>query len=313
MANLIQYAAIFQQELDKAAVEGATSGWMEINSALVKYEGGATVKIPRLDMDGLADYDRKGGGFVEGNVDFGYDDMTMTQDRGRLFTFDEHDVDETGFLLTAPRVMGEFQRTKVVPEIDAYRYSTIATGAMAKDKASYAYTPAEGTLLSKLYYDIAAVQEIVGADTPLIITMPTAIAAMFDLNDKLSRTVNPTEFAQGDIKLQVKALNGMHPIIRVGSARMKTAYNWFDGKTAGQEKGGFKPKEDALDINWIICPKTAALAVSKTAKMRIFDPETYQKSRSWAVDYRKYHDCWVTENKWPSFLVNIKQAKPSGG
>ena len=51
--NTIQTAAVIQSELDKAAVEQATSGWMEVNSSLVKYNGGSEVKIPELSMDGL--------------------------------------------------------------------------------------------------------------------------------------------------------------------------------------------------------------------------------------------------------------------
>ena len=43
--NTIQTAAVIQSELDKAAVEQATSGWMEVNSNLVKYNGGSEVKI----------------------------------------------------------------------------------------------------------------------------------------------------------------------------------------------------------------------------------------------------------------------------
>lgn len=126
--NTIQTAAVIQSELDKAAVEQATSGWMEVNSSLVKYNGGSEVKIPELSMDGLADYDRQNG-FVAGGVNFKYQTKTMTQDRGRSFSFDENAVDETNFALTAATVMGEFQRTKVIPEIDAYRYSTIARPA----------------------------------------------------------------------------------------------------------------------------------------------------------------------------------------
>lgn len=122
--NTIETATIIQSELDKAAVEQATSGWMEVNEKLVKYTGGAEVKIPSLDMDGMADYDRTNG-FVQGSVNFQYETKKMTQDRGRSFSFDENDVDETNFVLTASTVMGEFQRTKVVPEIDAYRYSTM--------------------------------------------------------------------------------------------------------------------------------------------------------------------------------------------
>lgn len=39
--NTIETATIIQSELDKAAVEQATSGWMEVNEKLVKYTGGA--------------------------------------------------------------------------------------------------------------------------------------------------------------------------------------------------------------------------------------------------------------------------------
>ena len=46
--NTIETATIIQSELDKAAVEQATSGWMEVNEKLVKYTGGAEVKIPSL-------------------------------------------------------------------------------------------------------------------------------------------------------------------------------------------------------------------------------------------------------------------------
>lgn len=308
MANTFQYAAIFQAELDKAAVEQATSGWMELNDKLVKYNGGAEVKIPKMDMDGLADYDRQSG-FVEGSVDLTWQTKTMTMDRGRQFTFDEQEVNDTNFVLTASSVMGEFQRTKVVPEIDAYRYSTLAALAAAKDRAVYGYTPEESTILKKLYADLAAVQDVVGDDTPLIVTMATPVAALFDMNSTLSKSIGVTDFKQGDITMKVKSINGQHPLIRVGSGRLKTSYVFNDGTTSGQVKGGFSPADDAQDINWIICPRSAPIAVSRTDKVRIFDPETYQKKRAWAVDYRKYHDLWVLDNQLPAVLVNIRQAK----
>ena len=291
MANNLQYATIFQTELDKAAKEQATSGWMELNDKLVKYNGGSEVKIPMLDMDGLADYDRQTG-FVEGSVDLTWQTKKMTMDRGRQFTFDEQEVNDTNFVLTASSVMGEFQRTKVVPEIDAY-----------------GYTPEEATILKKLYADLASIQDEVGDDTPLVITMSTQVAALFDMNTTLARSVSPADFRQGDITLKVKSLNGQHPIIRVGSGRLKTSYQFNDGTTENQVKGGFTPADDAQDINWIICPRSAPIAVSRTDKVRIFDPETYQKKRAWAVDYRKYHDLWVLDNKMNTILVNIKQAK----
>lgn len=310
--NTIETATIIQSELDKAAVEQSTSGWMEVNESLVKYHGGAEVKIPSLDMDGLADYDRKNG-FTEGSVDFKYQTKTMTMDRGRSFSFDENDVDETNFALTAAAVMGEFQRTKVVPEIDAYRYSKLATACIDGKRASGGYTADEATVLQKLYYDIAAVQEVVGTNTPLIITINSLVHTMLSMSEKLSRKLDVTDFKQGDITFKVKSLDGMHPLIPVGGDRLKTEYLFKDGKTTGQEAGGFEPTEGSKSINWIITPQKAPIAVSKTDKMRIFDPETNQKARAWAMDYRKFHDLWVTDKKILQCFVNLKEALPQEG
>lgn len=314
MANNIQYATIFQKELDKAMVEGATSGWMELNEGLIQYQGGRDIKIPSIDMDGLGDYQ---DGFPEGSVSLKYETKTMEMDRGRQFLLPETDVEDTGFLLSASTVMGEFQRTKVIPEVDAYRYSSVAASAIAHNKASGGYTPSETDLLKKLYYDIAQVQDVVG-DVPLVITMSTMAAAIMDMTTAISKKLDVVDFKQGNINLRVTALNGEHPIIRVGSGRLKTEYTFYDGRTASdgaeqnptpnQKVGGFAPTKTAKDINWIICPKNAPIAVSRTDKMRIFDPETYQKSRSWAIDYRKFHDLWMKENAFSAIFANIKQA-----
>ena len=302
MPNSLQYASVFQSELDKAAVELATSGWMEPNSSLIRYTGGKTVKVPQIVMDGLADYNN---GFVDGDVTLTWQDLTFAMDRGRRFSLDEHEVNDTNFVATASQVMGEFQRTRVVPEIDAYRYSKIAAGAIANKRASGEY------ILSKLYYDVAAVQDAVGNDTPLVITMSTLVAAILDTSSEISKKLDVVDFGQGGVTLKVSALNGEHPIRRVGSGRLKSAYIFSDGKTEGQKTGGFAPAENALDVNWIICPRTVPIAVSRTDKVRIFDPEINQTARSWMIDYRKYHDLWITNNKWPQVWVNCKQALPA--
>ncbi len=306
MPNLIEQAQILQQELDKAAVGQLTSGWMELNADLVKYVGGREIKIPKLTLSGLADYSREDG-FKRGAVNLSYQTKEMTQDRGRSFTFDEHDVDETNFVLTASRVIGEFQRVHVVPEIDAYRYSKIATGAIAKGRASGGYTADADTLLSTLYADIARVQDEVGDDVPLVITMSRKVATLLDTSKEIAKQINVSDFKQGDLNLKVKTLDGDYPIIRPSSSRMKTSYVFKTGE-AGQEAGGFEADSEAKDINWIISTRVAPIAVSKTDKSRIFDPETYQKGRMWATDYRKYHDLWVPDNKWAGIFVNIKQA-----
>lgn len=187
---------------------------MEPNSSLIRYTGGKTVKVPQIVMDGLADYNN---GFVDGDVTLTWQDLTFAMDRGRRFSLDEHEVNDTNFVATASQVMGEFQRTRVVPEIDAYRYSKIAAGAIANKRASGEYTPSADDILSKLYYDVAAVQDAVGNDTPLVITMSTLVAAILDTSSEISKKLDVVDFGQGGVTLKVSALNGEHPIRRVGS------------------------------------------------------------------------------------------------
>ena len=76
--------------------------------------------------------------------------------------------------------------------------------------------------------------------------------------------------------------------------------------TSGEEDGGFQPTADAKDINWIITVKNVPIAVSKTDVTRIFDPMTNQNANAWKIDYRKYHDIWITENGMEGILVSVK-------
>lgn len=305
MPNVLEYAKIFQQELDKQVVAQATSGWMEANAGLVKYNGGNEVKIPKIDMDGLGDYDRAKG-FVEGAVTLEYETKTLTQDRGRTFMLDRMDVDESNFVATAANVMGEFQRTLVVPEIDAYRYSSISAQAIAAGSARGGYAPDADTILSEIKKDINDIYDVAG-EIPLVITVSMPVWAIISNSTEIMKVLSVIDFSRGEVKTKVRGIDE-NPIIPVPSARMKTKYQFLDGKTSGQEKGGFTPAADAKNINWIICPRTAPIAVSKTDKIRIFEPDTNQKADAWKIDYRKYHDLWVKENQLVAIRVNIKEA-----
>ena len=309
MANTIAYADVLQRELDNAATVDLTSGWMEPNSAFVKYNGGKEVKIADIAMDGLADYNRATG-FVDGDITLAFKTYEMTQDRGRSFTLDEADADESGFVLTMASAMGYWQKEQVIPEIDAYRYSKIATLCEGANLAVYGYTPAKETILEKLKNDIAAVQEVVGDSVPLIISMSMSAKTVLETASDIEKHIDISDFEQGNISLKVKTLDG-NIIKPVPSSRMKTKFVFNDGTTSGQEAGGFKASDDAQNINWIITPRTAPIAVSKIDKMRIFDPETNQKARAWKADYRRYHDLWIPSNKLKTCFVNIKEAKKS--
>lgn len=301
--NTMAYAAIFMEELDHQLVEGSTTGWMEENAGQVQYNGGAEVKIPKVTMSGLGNYDRDGG-FVKGAVSVTYETKEMTQDRGRTFQLDAMDVDETNFAAMAGNVMGEFQRTKVIPEIDAYRYSKIAELAEAKGKTKK-YQPAVGSIFENLMTDLNAVRDLAGECEDIVIAMNAKTAGLLDLEKGGTNILQGGTFTQGSLELKVKEIDGC-PIIRVPSARFQTKFKFLDGVTNAE--GGFTADETAKEINWMILVKHVPVAVSKTDVTRIFDPMTNQNANAWKIDYRKYHDLWIMDNGMDGIMVSINEA-----
>lgn len=75
--NTIQTAAVIQSELDKAAVEQATSGWMEVNSNLVKYNGGSEVKMLKADL--LVSTGKETSSVTRGDTTISYRDPSASR------------------------------------------------------------------------------------------------------------------------------------------------------------------------------------------------------------------------------------------
>ncbi|MEA5084361.1 MAG: hypothetical protein VB018_09425 [Lachnospiraceae bacterium] len=307
MGNVLEFAKLFETNLDLLAVQTLKTGFMDANAGQVRYTGGNEIKVPKMSVQGLGDYSRTGG-YVDGSVTLEYQTLTMTQDRGRKFLLDAMDVDEANFIPTASAVMSEFQRTKLVPEIDAYRISKLATTAMgvADDKqVEYGYTVAAATIINKIKTAIKTIREAgYDGELDILATYDTVGAVEEAALGKLTAM----SFAQGGINTQVPQIDGC-PLIAVPSNRMYTAITLYDGSTTGQEAGGFIKGTTAKSINFLVVARTSPIAVTKQDKMRIFTPDTYQKANAWSLDYRRYHEIWVLDNKKNSLFVNIKEAK----
>ncbi len=303
--NTLAAATIFMQQLDQIAVQDAVTGWMDANSGQVQYNGGKEVKIPKMTVQGLGTYDRDTG-YVQGGVTLSYETREMTQDRGRKFQLDPMDINESNFIPTAAAVMAEFQRTYVIPEIDAYRISKIASETITANKAGmieYGYTPgaASTSALRKIKEGIKAIRSLYNG--PLVChATPDFI---MELELELAGKITAVTFSQGGINTSVPAVDGV-PVISTPSNRMYTAITLNDGKTSSQEGGGYAKGSKAKDINFFICPRTTPIAVTKQDVMRIFDPLTNQKLNAWQIDYRRFHDLWVLDNKLDSIYLNIK-------
>lgn len=311
MATYAENAAVIQKTLDTEAQKSLSTGWMDRNAGRVKYSGGKEIKIPVVNVDGMADYDRANG-FVEGDVTLTYETKTMSQDRGRGFTLDEADVDESNYAIEVSNVMGEFQREHVIPEIDAYRISTIATNVLDTKEAGmieYGYVPgtANTSALRKVYEAIKAVREQ-GYDG--MIAFQVSSNFVTELKLELANRLQFMEVIQGGITIRVPSIDG-NPIYETTSNRMVSAITTYDGTSSGQKKGGWIKAEGALNVELIAIPMIAPMAVTKLDNFRIFDPQTYQKANAWHADYRRYHDLWITDKRIKQTYTIFSSANPA--
>ena len=305
--NTLATATLFQKTLDTIAIHDAVTGWMDANAGQVIYNGGAEVKIPKMSVQGMGDYDRDTG-YVQGSVTLDYETRTMTQDRGRKFQLDAMDINENNFVTTASSVMGMFQREHVIPEIDAYRLSNLATQAIGYQSGAlveYGYTAAEGTVLRKIKEGIKAIRDN-GYQGPLVIHATSEVVLELEL--AMANKITAVDYAKGGIVTKVPAVYGV-PIIETPANRMYTAITIYDGVSDGQQAGGYAKGDTAKQINFMIMPRTTPIAITKQDKMKIFTPDQNQDADAWKMNYRRFHDIWVLDNRLNSIWVNVKEAK----
>lgn len=304
--NTIALAQKMTTELDKAIVQKSVTGFLTDNAMRAKFVGAGTVLIPDVELQGLGDYDRDTGA-PQGSITLKTTSYTLTNERGRSFVLDEQDADESGVPGLAGQIMGEFVRTKVIPEIDAYVLSKLATTATTNNMT------VTGTLTNgsfKLFNDACLkVWAALGYDEQLVAFVNDAFYADLMSTSELTRRITISDFKRGDIYTKVQSINGV-AILPAPSARMKTSFTFYDGKTdnsasggVNQKIGGFVPASSANDVGLIVMPKRAASLVKKTDKVRIFSPEVNQDMQAWKFDYRLYYDLIIKDSMKKSIVT----------
>lgn len=287
--NTLEFCEKLTGELDKLFVQGPVTGFFTDNVLRSKFVGAKTVLLPEMELSGLGDYDRDTG-FIKGTVTVSNQPYTLKMDRARSFQLDREDEDETGIAGLAGQVLGEFVRTKVVPEVDAYCLSKLAGLAVTK---GHTVSGAPDTEAVKMFHEAcAAVQNEIGFDEPLVCFVNPTMWTAIQNSPELSRQLTVNEFQKGDIVTEVKSINGV-AILPVADGRMKSAYNFFDGATSGEEAGGFVPEASAQNVGLIVMPKRGASLVKKTERVRTFAPDQNQAADAYKFDYRTYYDLIV--------------------
>lgn len=290
--NLESISIKMTDELDKAVVQKPVTGFMADNNLRGKFVGTKTVMIPEVSISGLGDYDRDTG-FVSGTVAVSAKPFTLAMDRGRSFQLDREDNDESGIADLAGQIMGEFVRTQVVPEVDAYVLSKLAGFAYgAGQVVSNNYSSDAYKILTQA---IANVQNAIGYDEELVAFVDGVMLSNLQNSEELSRHLVVNDFKKGELNTKVTSFNGV-TILPVPNSRMKTAYEFYDGTTEGQEAGGFAPAENAKNIGLLLVPRRAASLIKKTEQVRCFDPAHNLKADAWKMDYRLYYDVVIKDS-----------------
>lgn len=288
MANSIQLAKVYTNLLDEVYKQSALTAVLESDASLARQGANANeIIIPKLSMDGLADYSRNSG-YVNGDVTLNWETVQFNYERGRMFSVDNMDNEETQNIAFG-RLAGEFIRTKVVPELDAFRFATYASVVGAGTATGALATGADVIAALRTATSAMDEAEVPMEDRHLFIT-PTLLGLVEDMDTTKSKEV----------------LSRFASITKVPQTRFYSAIELLDGKTVGEEKGGYKKAEGGVELNFEIIHKPATLQFTKHAVPKVISPELNQDADAWKYGYRNYGLCDTYENKTAGIYVHKK-------
>ncbi len=299
MANIIEHISKhLHNELDEMFVKESVTGILELlrpGGIQLDFVNAKTVRVPNIAMSALSNYSRTTG-YVAGDINLTWEAFTLTQDRGKQFTLDAMDNEESGGIAVI-HAMKVFERTQVIPEVDAYRLSTLAAKATGTGIA----TP--GTIEANKVIATFADAEKYFEDNEvpidrIVYFISTEVARLIKTTTELKALVGTTTVENGDIKLKVNTFND-NIIIVVPPTRFKTAYTFGNNY--------FTPTADAKDINILAVYDAASIPIKKHNPVRAFSPEVVQDKDAWKFNYRIYHDIFVPAKKIVGVWLHAKE------
>lgn len=313
---------------DKVYKQEAMSSMLDTNNARVEFTGAKTVRIGKWQNGGLHDYYRNnigddrvayngmagvGENKIDGNAagqinefvghpGFGYqrsatrfvwEEFTLKCDRAAAFQIEYFDNEESGEALITDGVK-EISRTTIVPEVDAYTFSTIA---------SYC-SPALGNLVSYDLNgtDLKPLAELnkaflyfsnneVPIKDQLVFVSPNYMNALRQTNE-VTKFLAQTDFDNKDISFTITKYEGRQ-LVEVAPERFRTDILLF-----GQE--GYTWKETSRPINFLMVSKEAVTHVTKYDKVKVISGDLNLAGNGfdgYTIYARIYHDVFVPDNK----------------
>ena len=277
--NTIEKFKKYIDTLDEVYKYASVTSILDGNNRLVKMGANANeIVIPKMTMDGLADYSRANG-YVNGDVTLTNETVKFNYDRGRSFSVDEMDNEETAGVAFG-QLSSEFIRTKAAPEIDAFRFAQYAgvdgIGVASKDLAD-----PQDTLAALIAAQNAMDEAEVPTENRILFITPTLYNGVMNIDTTKSKAV----------------LDSFSQIMKVPQSRFYTAIDLYDGTGDGETAGHFVKNADGKNINFMVVEKTVAIQYQKHVVNKVITPAENQSSDAWKFFYRSYGIADVYENK----------------
>lgn len=289
MANSIALFKQYVPLLDKVYQEASKTAVLDGNPDLVQAGANANeLIIPKISMNGLGNYSRNSG-YVHGDVTLTNETVVCNFDRGRMFTVDAMDNIETAGIAFG-QLSGEFIRTKVVPELDAFRFACYAgTAGISKVAAGAALADGAAVVTALRAATNRMDEDEVPMEGRYLFITPTLYGMIQDLDTTKSREVM-SRFAS---------------FAQVPQTRFYTAIEQLSGGT-GEEAGGYKKADEGKEINFLIVHKDAPIQFTKHLAPKVVSPEANQDADAWKFGYRMVGIADAYENKVAGIYLHHK-------
>ena len=297
MTNSISLANKFLPLLDEIYKAASLTAAMDALTKPVEFGAANEVKVFKTSVVGLGTYSRATG-YPAGDVTGTWETMQLTASRGRAFSIDRMD-DEESLGQAFGTLVGEFIRTQVAPEVDAYRFAKYASWSGISTTSEAALGTAAAVLAA---FDAAMTQ----MDNDEVPAEGRILYISSNLYSLLKASISRTLGNETSADRRVVALDGVR-VVPVPQSRFYTQVT-LDAGSASNAGGYSKTASTGRDINFLLVHPSAVLQPTKLALPKIFSPDENQTADAWLFQFRLYHDAFVYENKVDGIYLHKKNS-----
>lgn len=291
MANSIALVTAFRETADLIYKEASKTAFLDSLIERNDHTAASEIKIFKLSTVGMGNYSRSTG-YAAGDVTATWETIKLLYERGRQFSVDNMDNEET-FGMTFGRLVGEYVRTNVIPELDAARFARWASTSGVQSLSG---------ALSTASNVLKAVDDAANALDNYEVPMEGRVLFISSaIHRLLYASVNRTLDNQNEFNRTLRALDDMN-IVVVPQTRFYSSVTLDAGATS--IAGGYAKTSGASNINFILMHPSAVWQAVKLDNIKIFSPDQNQVSDSWLCQHRVYHDGGVYDNKVKGVYVH---------